>query len=48
MQQLIGLIFCHNVLFAVQISEEWSKGVFVIQAGDEDIHTANERRLKVK
>ncbi|XP_070699537.1 argininosuccinate lyase isoform X1 [Pempheris klunzingeri] len=29
-----------------QISEEWSKGVFVIKAGDEDIHTANERRLK--
>ncbi|XP_061596827.1 argininosuccinate lyase [Cololabis saira] len=28
-----------------QISEEWSKGVFVIKAGDEDIHTANERRL---
>ena len=30
-----------------QISEEWSKGVFVIKPGDEDIHTANERRLKV-
>uniref|UniRef100_A0A4W6F588 Argininosuccinate lyase n=1 Tax=Lates calcarifer TaxID=8187 RepID=A0A4W6F588_LATCA len=29
-----------------QISEEWSKGVFVIKPGDEDIHTANERRLK--
>uniref|UniRef100_A0A3P8WXA8 Argininosuccinate lyase n=1 Tax=Cynoglossus semilaevis TaxID=244447 RepID=A0A3P8WXA8_CYNSE len=29
-----------------QIHEEWSKGVFVIKAGDEDIHTANERRLK--
>uniref|UniRef100_A0A7N8Y0I6 Argininosuccinate lyase n=1 Tax=Mastacembelus armatus TaxID=205130 RepID=A0A7N8Y0I6_9TELE len=28
------------------LSEEWSKGIFVIQPGDEDIHTANERRLK--
>lgn len=32
----------------MQISEEWSKGAFVIQPGDEDIHTANERRLKVR
>uniref|UniRef100_A0AAQ5YRV7 Argininosuccinate lyase n=1 Tax=Amphiprion ocellaris TaxID=80972 RepID=A0AAQ5YRV7_AMPOC len=30
-----------------QIHGEWSKGAFVIKAGDEDIHTANERRLKV-
>ncbi|KAM8897935.1 argininosuccinate lyase isoform 1-T1 [Spinachia spinachia] len=29
-----------------QISVEWSKGVFVIKPEDEDIHTANERRLK--
>ncbi|MBN3319900.1 ARLY lyase, partial [Atractosteus spatula] len=29
-----------------KLSEEWSKGVFEIKAGDEDIHTANERRLK--
>ncbi|XP_044079150.1 argininosuccinate lyase isoform X2 [Siniperca chuatsi] len=29
-----------------EISEEWSKGGFVIKPGDEDIHTANERRLK--
>ncbi|KAF3841016.1 hypothetical protein F7725_006878 [Dissostichus mawsoni] len=29
-----------------QISEEWSKSAFVIKPGDEDIHTANERRLK--
>lgn len=36
---------CGN--FLLQISEEWSKGVFVIKPGDEDIHTANERRLKV-
>uniref|UniRef100_A0A8C4DGC3 Argininosuccinate lyase n=1 Tax=Dicentrarchus labrax TaxID=13489 RepID=A0A8C4DGC3_DICLA len=31
-----------------QISDEWSKGVFVVKPGDEDIHTANERRLKVR
>ncbi|XP_009883516.1 PREDICTED: argininosuccinate lyase-like [Charadrius vociferus] len=28
-----------------KISEEWSKGVFVVTQTDEDIHTANERRL---
>lgn len=36
-----------NVFLLIQISEEWSKGAFVIKPGDEDIHTANERRLKV-
>uniref|UniRef100_A0A8D2MV61 Fumarate lyase N-terminal domain-containing protein n=1 Tax=Zonotrichia albicollis TaxID=44394 RepID=A0A8D2MV61_ZONAL len=30
-----------------KISEEWSKGVFAVIQTDEDIHTANERRLKV-
>ncbi|KFP78323.1 Argininosuccinate lyase, partial [Acanthisitta chloris] len=30
-----------------KISEEWSKGVFGLKQSDEDIHTANERRLKV-
>lgn len=29
-----------------QISGEWSSGGFVVIPGDEDIHTANERRLK--
>uniref|UniRef100_A0A4W3JU07 Argininosuccinate lyase n=1 Tax=Callorhinchus milii TaxID=7868 RepID=A0A4W3JU07_CALMI len=29
-----------------QIYEEWARGTFQIKAGDEDIHTANERRLK--
>ncbi|CAL1573160.1 unnamed protein product [Knipowitschia caucasica] len=29
-----------------QIHEEWKKDVFVIKPEDEDIHTANERRLK--
>jgi argininosuccinate lyase len=28
-----------------QVAEEWQAGKFVIQPGDEDIHTANERRL---
>jgi argininosuccinate lyase len=28
-----------------QVSEEWRAGTFEVQAGDEDIHTANERRL---
>jgi len=28
-----------------QVAEEWRKGEFVIRANDEDIHTANERRL---
>ena len=28
-----------------QVAEEWRNGSFAIQEGDEDIHTANERRL---
>jgi len=28
-----------------KVKEEWDNGEFVIKAGDEDIHTANERRL---
>ncbi|ORX99646.1 argininosuccinate lyase [Basidiobolus meristosporus CBS 931.73] len=28
-----------------QVRKEWEDGTFAIQAGDEDIHTANERRL---
>jgi argininosuccinate lyase len=28
-----------------QVADEWAAGGFVLQAGDEDIHTANERRL---
>jgi argininosuccinate lyase len=31
--------------YAPQVASEWAAGVFVIKAGDEDIHTANERRL---
>ncbi|XP_028413289.1 argininosuccinate lyase-like [Dendronephthya gigantea] len=29
-----------------KVKEEWSSGAFKLQPGDEDIHTANERRLK--
>uniref|UniRef100_A0A3P9AEH5 Argininosuccinate lyase n=1 Tax=Esox lucius TaxID=8010 RepID=A0A3P9AEH5_ESOLU len=36
-----------NILHGMdQIHDEWSKGVFEVKPGDEDIHTANERRLK--
>jgi argininosuccinate lyase len=28
-----------------EVAQEWAEGRFVIQPGDEDIHTANERRL---
>ncbi len=28
-----------------QVAEEWKAGKFEIKQGDEDIHTANERRL---
>lgn len=30
-----------------KVKMEWTKGTFEIKEGDEDIHTANERRLKV-
>lgn len=30
-----------------QIKMEWNSNTFEIKKGDEDIHTANERRLKV-
>jgi argininosuccinate lyase len=28
-----------------KVAEEWAQGAFVVKQGDEDIHTANERRL---
>lgn len=28
-----------------QVHAEWAAGAFVVKPGDEDIHTANERRL---
>lgn len=30
------------------VKDEWKHGEFQIEEGDEDIHTANERRLKVR
>lgn len=37
----------HSILEGLdKVSKEWENGTFEIQAGDEDIHTANERRLK--
>lgn len=30
-----------------RVKIEWEKNIFEIKNGDEDIHTANERRLKV-
>ena len=33
---------------SLQIAKEWADGSFVVKPGDEDIHTANERRLKVR
>lgn len=35
---------CHGL---EKVREEWEQGNFDIKDGDEDIHTANERRLKV-
>jgi len=29
----------------LQVAAEWQAGAFVVKSGDEDIHTANERRL---
>ena len=31
-----------------KVWEEWEKDTFTIHPSDEDIHTANERRLKVR
>ena len=30
-----------------KVKDEWASGNFTLQPSDEDIHTANERRLKV-
>lgn len=35
--------YCH----LLQVAEEWAQGTFKLNPNDEDIHTANERRLKV-
>ncbi|XP_023052066.1 beta-glucuronidase-like isoform X1 [Piliocolobus tephrosceles] len=31
-----------------KVTEEWAQGTFKLNSNDEDIHTANERRLKVR
>ena len=33
------------MLWNAQVGEEWENGTFEAKPGDEDIHTANERRL---
>lgn len=44
-----GIVSAHEAASLVaglqQVAEEWESGRFQIQPGDEDIHTANERRL---
>lgn len=35
------------LLPSLQVAEEWAQGTFKLNPNDEDIHTANERRLKV-
>lgn len=36
------------LLPSLQVAEEWAQGTFKLNPNDEDIHTANERRLKVR
>lgn len=47
----IGLLTeeeCEHIHKGLQkVNYEWEQQEFVIKSGDEDIHTANERRLKV-
>lgn len=39
---------CEAIVSGLQaVAKEWEEGKFEIREGDEDIHTANERRLKV-
>uniref|UniRef100_A0A8C5HIJ5 Argininosuccinate lyase n=1 Tax=Gouania willdenowi TaxID=441366 RepID=A0A8C5HIJ5_GOUWI len=45
--QLVSMEENQKILHGLdQIADEWAKGTFEIKPGDEDIHTANERRLK--
>ncbi|XP_064122270.1 argininosuccinate lyase-like [Macrobrachium nipponense] len=38
---------CNSLITGLEeVEKEWEAGTFSIQPGDEDIHTANERRLK--
>lgn len=47
--QRVGIITkeeCDAIVAGLEkVHEEWSTGTFALQPGDEDIHTANERRL---
>lgn len=46
----LGEKSCHfltALMVCFKVKKEWSSGQFQLQPGDEDIHTANERRLKV-
>lgn len=45
---LIELNECNDIVRGLgMIDDEWINGTFTVQPTDEDIHTANERRLKV-
>jgi argininosuccinate lyase len=43
--ELNAIFTLHLRPSSLQVAEEWAQGVFEIKQGDEDIHTANERRL---
>ena len=43
----LKLIFVKVCIIYIQVEQEWRDGKFEVKHGDEDIHTANERRLKV-
>ena len=46
-KKLIRIRF-RTCIVSLQVVKEWAAGEFAIKSGDEDIHTANERRLKVR
>merc|ERR1712238_592157 len=45
----VGIITDDEIKLLIEglekVGNEWKEGKFVVKAGDEDIHTANERRL---
>lgn len=48
MASLLNEEECEAITSGLQrVEEEWATNTFVILPDDEDIHTANERRLKV-
>lgn len=47
--QLLTEEECTTIINGLEtVKQEWTTDAFVIQPSDEDIHTANERRLKVE